>query len=96
MLNLEEEQTLQVAYTHGHAYMGAPVPQGSRCFFCVLYISDVTISYVTRVVVSVTLFRTGSESRRKSNNRKWISAIKYARMHKCDTNWKEDKRKGKP
>ena len=41
---------LQVAYTHAHAYMWAPVPQGSKWFFCVLYIPDVTISYVTRVV----------------------------------------------
>ena len=41
---------LQVAYTHVHAYMWAPVQQGSRRFFCELYIPDVTISYVTRVL----------------------------------------------
>ena len=44
-------QKEQVAYTHAHAYIWAPVPQGSRWFFCVLYIPDVTIIYVTRLVV---------------------------------------------
>ena len=41
---------LQVAYTHAHAYMWAPVPQGNRRFLGVLYIPDVTISYVTKIV----------------------------------------------
>ena len=41
---------MQVAYTHAHADMWPPVPQGSRWFFCVLYIPDMTISYVMRVV----------------------------------------------
>ena len=41
---------LQVAYTHAHAYMSALVPQGSQWYFGVLYIPDVTIGYVTRVV----------------------------------------------
>ena len=43
---------LQVAYTHAHAYMSALVPQGSQRYFGVLYIPDVTIGYVTRVVAA--------------------------------------------
>ena len=41
---------LRVAYTHVHAYMWAPVPQGSLRFFCVLHKPDVNIRYITRVV----------------------------------------------
>ena len=41
---------LQVAYTLAHAYMWALVPHGSLCFFSVLYMPDVTISYEMRVV----------------------------------------------
>ena len=40
----------QVAYTHAHAYMWPPVPQGGLRLFSVLYIPDVTITYVTRIV----------------------------------------------
>ena len=40
----------QVAYTHAHAYMWAPVPQGSQWYFGVLYIPDMTIGYVTLAV----------------------------------------------
>ena len=43
---------LQVAFTHAHAYMWALVPQGSQWYFCVLYIPDVTIGYVTRAVAA--------------------------------------------
>ena len=35
---------------HAHAYMWAPVPQGSLWFFCVLYTPDINISYVMGVV----------------------------------------------
>ena len=48
----ETNKRLQVAYTHAHAYMWAPVPQGSRWYFGVLYILDMTIGYVTRVVAA--------------------------------------------
>ena len=43
---------LQVAYTHAHAYMWALIPQGSQWYFGVLYITDVTIGYVTPVVAA--------------------------------------------
>ena len=48
----KKNKRLQVAYTHAHAYMSAPVPQGSQWYFGVLYIPDVTIGYVTRVVAA--------------------------------------------
>ena len=50
---------LQVAYTHAHAYMWHPVPQGSWRFFCLLYIPGMNIRRVCHDE-SVTLFRTGS------------------------------------
>ena len=43
---------LQVAYTHAHAFMCAPVPQRSQLYIGVLYIPDVTIGYVTLVVAA--------------------------------------------
>ena len=45
---LQSNKRLQVAYTHAHAYMWAPVPQGSLWLFCILYY--VAITYVMRVV----------------------------------------------
>ena len=50
MQKLYFNKTLQVAYTHVHAYMWAPLPQGSQWFCYVLYIPEVTNGYVTRVV----------------------------------------------
>ena len=49
--NLKEKKN-GVAYTHAHAYMSALVPQGSQCYFGLLYIPDVTIGYVTLVVTA--------------------------------------------
>ena len=43
---------LQVAYTHAHAYVCTPVPQGSQLYIGVLYIPDVAIGYVTLVVAA--------------------------------------------
>ena len=48
----ENNKRLQVAYTHAHACIWAPVPQGSQLYSFVLYIPDVTIGYVTRVVAA--------------------------------------------
>ena len=51
----KKDKRLQVAFTHAHAYMWAPVPQGSQVYFLylkVLYLPDVTIGHVTREVAA--------------------------------------------
>ena len=51
-VKINYNKRLQVAYTHAHAYVWAPVPQGSQWYFGALYIPDVTIGYVTLVVAA--------------------------------------------
>ena len=48
----KKNKRLQVAYTHAHAYVWAPVPQGSQWYFGALYIPDMTIGYMTLVVAA--------------------------------------------
>ena len=48
----QKNKRLQVALTHAHAYIWAPVPEGSQWYISVLYIPDMTIGYVTLVVAA--------------------------------------------
>ena len=97
----DENKRLQVAYTHAHAHMRDPVPQGSRWFSWVLYIYNVTISYVTRVVAvcrdeSVTLFRTGSLVTGNAFPSPWKIEAKICSHKFACTKGKRKKRKTEP
>ena len=77
---------LQVAYTHAHVNMWAPVPQGSQWYIGVLYIPDVTTGYIT-------LFRSGSLVTGNGLPPSWKVEAKYACINLHAQMWQKIKSK---